>query len=442
MTRMQKERRRNRRSGIRIPVNLSYADATIETSTLNMSACGLRLKRPGRLYIPPGETIDVSFKGTDQPPLAAQITHLGKSHIGLQFDGKRFSGDELRALYDLAPAWQRFMVGSKRRLWRDSRRFAVLAANTLLRSLILKLVNPDFVFAVYGNRRDTDTYWSPKMAKHMPANLILGFIRNQNARGLLVASQTPEQELQANSDKVRTYISQLQLDFPQAKRFALVGRLPTFAKKAGIEIADPLVEGSLGTRYMIRDIAQQMKARAEYSEESSIVVLGGAGRIGNAVCEDLTGLYETVVAFDPRYEKDEEVRTEQGAVLRTSNVARLHDRKLYIGLMSQGDLVLDLFQHMPAGAMIADDTHPCISLHAREKLLEKGITVEKVVLSHSDFVMFPRMPSWNRRDIPGCLVEALVLLRRPDLEGGEFLSFCSQAKEMGFAGRLIKPLAE
>jgi hypothetical protein len=185
-----------------------------------------------------------------------------------------------------------------------------------------------------------------------------------------------------------------------------------------------------------------MRARPENSGETGIVVLGGAGRIGNAVCEDLTGLFETVVAFDPRYEQDEAVTTEQGTVVRTSNLARLHDHKLYIGLMSRGDLVLDLIQHIPNGSVIADDTHPCISLHAREKLAEKDISVEKVILSHADFLMWPRMPSWNRRDIPGCLVEALVLLQRPELEGGNFLSFCTQAQEMGFAGRLIEPLAE
>lgn len=442
MNNSNKERRRHRRSGIRVPVELSYADETIETNTLNMSASGLRLKRPGRFSAQPGEVVDVSFRGASQAPLAAWVAHLGKTHIGIQFDEKRLSGDELRALYDLAPAWQRLLVGSKRRLWQDSRRIGVFLANTLLRSLIIRLVRPQFIFAVYGNRRDTDTYWSPKMGERMPSNLVLGFIRNQKARGLLVASQTLEHELQADSDKVRDYISTLQQDFPKAKRFALVGRLPTFAKKAGIEIADPLVEGSLGTRYMIRGVAQQMQARPQYSQETSIVVLGGAGRIGNAVCEDLTGLYKKVIAYDPRYEADEEIKTDQGTVIRTSNVARLHDQKLYIGLMSHGDVVLDLYQHMPSGSMIADDTHPCISLNAREKLLEREIAVEKVVLSHSEFLMWPRMPSWNHRDIPGCLVEALVLLQHAELEGSDFLSFCQQAEEMGFAGRLIKPLAE
>jgi PilZ domain-containing protein len=442
MNKLEKERRRHRRSGIRVPVAISYSDETIETSTLNMSASGLRLKRPSQLFVQPGEAVELSFQGTSQAPLSALVAHLSRSHIGIQFDGARLTNDELSELYNQAPAWQRLMVRSKRLLWRDSRRLAVLVANTFLRPLIMKLAKPDFVFAVYGNRRDADTYFSPRMAKRMPQSLVLGLIRNQNARGLLVASQTLEHELQADSDKVRSYISDLQREFPDVKRIALVGRLPNFVKKAGIDISDPLVEGSLGTRYMIWDVARQMQARPQYSQQNSIVVLGGAGRIGNAVCEDLTGVYGKVIAYDPRYEQDEEVTTDQGTVLRTSNVARLHDQKLYIGLMSHGDVVLDLFQHMPAGSLIADDTHPCISLHARERLLEREIIVEKVVLSHSEFSMWPRMPSWNRRDIPGCLVEALVLLKRPELEGGEFLSFCQQAEAMGFTGRLIKPLAE
>lgn len=442
MNKIDKERRRHRRSGIRVPVNISYSDETIATSTLNMSASGLRLKRPSQLFVQPGELIDIAFRGTSQAPLSALVAHLDKSYIGLQFDGKRLSNSELGELYDQAPAWQRLLVRTRRTLWRDSRRLAVLAANTFLRPLIMALAKPHFVFAVYGNQRDADTYLSPKMSKWMPSTLVLGFIRNQNSRGLLVASQTFEHELEADSDKVRSYMGELQRDFSDAKRIALVGRLPNFVKKAGIDIADPLVEGSLGTRYMIWDVARQMQARPQYAQQNSIVVLGGAGRIGNAVCDDLTGLYKKVIAYDPRYEKDEEITTDQGTVVRTSNLARLHDQKLYIGLMSHGDQVLDLLQHMPGDSLIADDTHPCISLHARERLLEREITVEKVVLSHSEFLMWPRMPSWNPRDIPGCLVEALVLLQRPGLEGGEFLSFCQQAKEMGFTGRLIKPLAE
>ena len=442
MSSMHGEYRRHMRSGIRIPVDLSYADETVVTNTLNISSSGLRLKRPSRLFIRPGEVIDISFRGKSQMTLPAMVAHMGESHIGLQFYKKRFSDHELKELYDQAPVWQRLWARSKRGLWRDSRRFAVFAANTFLRSLILRLARPHFVFAVYGNERDAETYFSSGMAERMPPNLVLGFIRNQKRRGLLVASQTLEHELQADSAKVRSYISELRRDFPDVKRIALVGRLPNFVKKAGIDISDPLVEGSLGTRYMIWDVARQMQARPQYSQQDSIVVLGGAGRIGNAVCDDLTGLYGKVIAFDPRYEQDEEFTKERGTILRTSNVARLHDQKLYIGLTSHGDVVLDLYQHMPAGALIADDTHPCISLPVRETLQEREIAVEKVVLSHAEFLMWPRLPAWNNRDIPGCLVEALVLLQQPELEGGDFLSFCLQAEKMGFTGRLIRPLDE
>lgn len=38
-----------------------------------------------------------------------------------------------------------------------------------------------------------------------------------------------------------------------------------------------LVEGSLGTRYMIWDVARQMRERPQYCQQNSIVVLGGAG---------------------------------------------------------------------------------------------------------------------------------------------------------------------
>lgn len=442
MSKMHGEYRRHMRSGIRIPVVLSYANETVETDTLNISSSGLRLKRPKRWFIRPGDVLNISFRSKPQMTLPAKVEHLGESHIGLQLYRKRFSEHEIDELYAQAPAWQRFWARNRRRLWQGSRRFAVFAANTFLRSLIIRLARPHFIFAVYGNEKDAATYFTPRLAKRMPPDLVLGFIRNQEARGLLVASQTLEHELQADSDKVRSYIDELREDFPDVQRIALVGRLPNFVKKAGIDISDPLVEGSLGTRYMIWDVARQMQARPQYAQQDSIVVLGGAGRIGNAVCDDLTRLFPRVIAFDSRYGQDEERTVGHGTVLRTSNVAHLQEPNLFIGLTSHGDVVLDFYHHMPSGSLIADDTHPCISLPVRETLQEREIAVEKVVLSHSEFLMWPRLPAWNNRDIPGCLVEALVLLRHPGLEGGDFASFCDEARKMGFTGRLIRPLDE
>ncbi len=442
MIRMHGEYRRHLRSGIRLPVVLKYANHTIETNTLDVSASGLRLKRPEGVYIRPGEATDVDFPDNADMNVAATVAYTGKSHIGLQFYGRRFSEYELRQLYDVAPSWQRLKARSKRALWKNARRFAILSANTYLRAPIHALARPHFLFAVYGNREQAASYFTPRMAQRMPPNLVIGFIRNQNMRGLLVASQFMEDELEADSEKVRLYLDQLQRDYPNVKRIALVGRLPNFVMKAGIEITEPLVEGSLGTRYMIWDVARQMRERPQYCQQTSIVVLGGAGRIGNAVCQDLTGLYDKVIGFDPRYKEDREIATDRGTVLQTSSLSHLQDEKLYIGLTTHGDAVLELLQHITPGALIADDTHPCISLKARERLQEKQIAVEKVVLSHEEFLMWPRMPAWSNRDIPGCLVEALVLLRQPGAGEGEFSAFCQEAEFLGFTGRMISPLDE
>ncbi|MDX1553262.1 MAG: PilZ domain-containing protein [Marinobacter sp.] len=442
MIRMHGEYRRHLRSGIRLPVVLKYANHTIETKTLDVSASGLRLKRPEGVYIRPGEVTDVDFPDKADMNVAATVAYTGKSHIGLEFYRRRFSEYELRELYDVAPSWQRLKARSKRALWKNTRRFAILSANTYLRAPIHALARPHFLFAVYGNREQAASYFTPRMAQRMPSNLVIGYIRNQDMRGLLVASQFMEDELEEDSEKVRLYLDKLQRDYPDVKRIALVGRLPNFVMKAGIDITEPLVEGSLGTRYMIWDVARKMRERPQYCQQTSIVVLGGAGRIGNAVCEDLTGLYDKVIGFDPRYVEDREIVTDGGTILQTSSPAHLQDEKLYIGLTHHGDAVLDLQQHITPGAMIADDTHPCISLTAREQLQARQIAVEKVVLSHEEFLMWPRMPAWSNRDIPGCLVEALVLLRQPDVGKGEFSAFCQEAEFLGFTGRLISPLDE
>lgn len=291
MLKLHGEYRRHLRSGIRLPVILKYASHTIATSTLDVSASGLRLKRPERVYIRPGERIDVDFPNRADLTVTATVTHSGKSHLGVQFYRRRFSDDELRQLYDLAPPWQRLAARSKRALWTNSRRCGVLLANTFLRAPLQALVRPQFLFAVYGNREQAGAYFTPAMARPLPPNLMLGFIRHGDMRGLLIASQFMEDELEQDSAKVRRYLEQLQQNYPGVLRIALVGRLPNFVMKAGLKITGPLVEGSLG----------------------------------NAVCRDLTRLYQRVIGFDPRYVEDREITTDQGRILQTASPTHLKD---------------------------------------------------------------------------------------------------------------------
>jgi len=224
MIRMHGEYRRHLRSGIRVPVVLKYANHTIETTTLDVSASGLRLKRPDGMYIRPGEVTDVDFPDKASMNASATVAYTGKSHIGLQFYRRRFSENELSELYAVAPSWQRVTARSKRALWMNSRRFAGFLANTYLRAPIHALARPHFVFAVYGNKEQAKSYSTPRMAERMPSNVVLGFIRNADMRGLLVASQFREDELEEDSEKVRLYLDQLQRDYPDVQRIALVGR--------------------------------------------------------------------------------------------------------------------------------------------------------------------------------------------------------------------------
>jgi hypothetical protein len=69
---------------------------------------------------------------------------------------------------------------------------------------------------------------------------------------------------------------------------------------------------------------------------------------------------------------------------------------------------------------------------------ERNISVEKTALHHADFAMWPRLPGWNNRAIPGCLVEALVLLELERETAGEFEDFCRTAQRIGFQARLFK----
>jgi hypothetical protein len=442
MLRSYGEYRRYERTGIRIPIAVNSPQE--ETSsriadTTDISEGGLGLRRSSDLTIRPGSTLKLQIEGLGGRTITATVVHVGAEHIGLRLQREKLSTLDIENIISEAPRLEQIKVRMRRALWKTSRRAGVLAINTFLRPAVKGLVRPEFLFAVYGNEKDIGTYYTPAMAKVMPDTLIGGYIRNQNHRGMLVASHFLESELSQDSDKVTSYLNRLRADFPNVRKIALVGRLPNFAMKAGIPIEQPFVDGSMGTRYMIWDVARQMIEMTEYQRENVITVLGGAGRIGNLVCEDLLRVFSRVVAFDPRYDVDEEVRFEKGTVLRTSNRAALAKSKLFICLTHHGDVIKDLGDFMESGSLIADDTHPCISPEVREHLASKGVRTLKIILSHEEFRMWPRMPAWNNRDIPGCLVEALVMLDADAEAAGDFNRFMFVARKIGFRGRIIPP---
>ncbi len=440
MSTLHGEYRRHERTHVRTAVSVDLPLGNLDTKTLDVSHRGIGLKKPNELTLTSGQTVNVVFNRMHGKAVQARIVHVGEHHIGLQLDQSRFSDNDIDGIIQSAPWPQRLLVAMRRAFWRGTRRTGVLALNTVLRQLILRLYRPSFLFAVYGNERDASTYYTPSMLKLMPANLLGGFIRHRNKKGLMVGSKFLENELAEDSDKVRQYMQDLQAEFSSIKKIALVGRLPNFVMKAGLEITPPFVDGSMGTRYMIWDVARQMRELPEYRGETSIVVLGGAGRIGNLVCEDLAREFSAVIAFDPRYDQEEKIYTPSGTILRTGRELRLSDHKLFIGLTHHGDVIQQLQPFLMPGSLIADDTHPCISTAVRATLKAHHIKVVKIVLTHDEFSTWPRLPAWSNRDIPGCLVEALVLLEQDGTRLDELEPFATTAVALGFHGKLTSPV--
>ncbi|CBL46774.1 Hypothetical protein HDN1F_31910 [gamma proteobacterium HdN1] len=434
--------RRYERTNLRLPIGLEIGNQHLDADTMNISQGGIALAKNGVSPLTKGQVIKVNFKSVAGMSTAARVVHVGPEHVGLSLHKGRLTGQDMDSLIDTAPTWQQLNIKVRRSIWTLSRRAAVLSVNTFLRPLLMAWVRPRFLFAAYGSRKDVETYLTPRMAKLLPPIMIGGFIRNGKQRGFMVASKYLESELASSSERVRDYLENLKSDFGNVQRIALVGRLPNFVLKSGIPIENPFVSGAMGTRFMIWDVARQMKALPQYRDEQGIVVLGGAGRIGNPICEDLLSIFKTVIAFDTRYEQEEVLSLRGGTLVKTARVERLGEHKMFIGLTHHGDVIGDWAAYMQEGSMIADDTHPCISMEVREKLAAHGVKTMKIVLGHQEFSMMPRLPSWNNRDIPGCLVEALVLLDHENEVAENFDLFSVAATNAGFKGRLIEPLDE
>lgn len=437
------EFRQHPRKNVNLPVILDVDQMPRETRSLNVSSNGIALFKPHDASIQPGQTVTVRFSQPRTRTVKARVVHVSSAYVGLTLSKSLDSLADIETRHNRS---QYFSLQKKSplllgRKWLNTqaRRAATLLVNTPLQPYIIDWVKPDFLFAAYGTHKEAATYMSPWMKRVLPPTIIGGLIRANGKTGFMVAATDLEDTLYSQGAKMRGYLHDLTERFPHAKRIALVGRLPNFARKAGVQLQPPFVDGSLGTRFMILDAALEMRGQPAHQQATGITVLGGAGRIGDQVCQDLLNEFAEVIAYDPRYLQEEIIETENGRLIRTSSPARLKQHRLFIGLTHHGDAVRELLEHLPAGSLLADDTHPCISLSTRRQLAKRGIETQKIVLTHPRFSLQPRMPAWNAQDIPGCLVEALVLLENGDAAVKDFRAFSATARHAGFSGILVAP---
>jgi hypothetical protein len=329
-------------------------------------------------------------------------------------------------------------ISLKRRLWVFGRMASFLGVN-LLWPLLKNVVKPQVVFAVYGTRGDQKAYFPNWFKKICPPVVVAAYLKDKASHGVMISSVYSEEELASDSKKVIKYISDMRKAFPSAKRFALVGRLPGFSTKAGIDITHPLVDGSFGTRFAMYESAIQIAKKLEdRTQATSIAILGGAGRIGSKLIDNLCKSFQTVIAIDPRYTEDQQELKGGSTVIYTKRREAVRGTRLVLVLTAKGDDIKPMVEYFEPGTVIADDTHPCIKRNTREQLNKQGVELWKTVVTTSDYGMYPRMPNFRSDSIPGCLLEALVLNATGDYVLESTSIFFEEAKKCGYKTLLIR----
>jgi hypothetical protein len=383
-----------------------------------------------------------------------EITYRKENVIGIRFsDSKPSHTETLNHLFESAPinrtlpdpandsfraAEEKHYISFKRRLWVAGRMAAFLGVN-LLWPLLQHVVKPQVVFAVYGTRGDQRAYFPKWFKRICPPVVIAAYIKDKASRGVMISSVYSEEELASDSKKVKKYIGDMRKAFPNVNRFALVGRLPGFSMKAGIDITYPLVDGSLGTRFAMYESAVQIAEKLEdKSRASTIAILGGAGRIGSKLIDDLCKSFQTVIAIDPRYTEEQQELKGGSTVIYTKRYESLKETRLVLVLTAKGEDILPMVEYFEPGTIIADDTHPCIKRATRERLNKQGVDLWKTVVTSSDYGMYPRMPNFRNDNIPGCLLEALVLNAIGDHVLESAPKFFEEAKKCGYKTLLIR----
>ncbi|MFD2231447.1 PilZ domain-containing protein [Alkalimarinus sediminis] len=449
-----KSQRKEERYDVYLPLVLESKGSRIMARSRNLSKGGASIS-----LVDPINTEDIDEQGsitirtrTGNIKTAYEVTYRRENIIGIRFSD--ISRPHIEVLSHsltskpIEPNLQAAnednkrattLLGSlKRRSWILLRITSILTAN-LFWPILKRAVNPEVVFAVYGTRGDQRAYVPDWFRPFFPPIAVAAYIKDRSSKGVMVSSVYSEEELASDSDKVRKYISDLQKEFPNVKRFALVGRLPGFSMKAGIEIVPPLVEGAYGTRFAMYESAMQIASKLnDKAERSSIAILGGAGRIGASLIDDLTESFHTIIAIDPRYTEETTSIINGSKVLYTKRGERLREAKLVLVLTARGNDILPMISHMTPGTVVADDTHPCIKRPARELLSKQGVDLWKTVVTSDDYNMYPRMPNFHNNNIPGCLLEALVLNATGDDALSSPQRFFDEAKKCGYKTLLIR----
>eukprot|EP00928_Gymnodinium_smaydae_P079778 TRINITY_DN63631_c0_g1_i1.p1 TRINITY_DN63631_c0_g1~~TRINITY_DN63631_c0_g1_i1.p1 ORF type:complete len:379 (-),score=63.06 TRINITY_DN63631_c0_g1_i1:150-1214(-) len=302
--------------------------------------------------------------------------------------------------------------------------------------------SPAVVFIVYGSHAMHRSYspkWLEGFAKFIRILPVICVIRTGHHWGIVVGVYDSIEDMEADPKVVVRLHRDLVKRFPKST-IAFAGRLPSLLHRGGVAISPPAVIGSLGTRYAMRRVAIALaEHHGRPAKELTIAILGGGGYLGAQITRDLAACFARVIAFDSRYEEEEE----EGNVLRTSDPASLTAANVSMIFTPKGDDVSHLVPHLTRGCIVGDDTHPCVSAHVRDRFASAGVVLLKVAASsRQPLRILPKLPNFRSDSVPGCLLEALVVNDSGHSVTADFEEFCVRAEALGFGPQLIDTLDE
>ncbi|MBA3422476.1 MAG: hypothetical protein H0U12_11420 [Thermoleophilaceae bacterium] len=304
---------------------------------------------------------------------------------------------------------------------------------------VRQLLRPDYVFVVYpGTEAHKRHYFPPWIERTLRPVFPIGVIRFGPYRGVTVSGLASDETLEGAPERLEAFLSEIHGQFRGAEVIALGGRLPSLAVKSGIGLAPPFTHGDRGTvcamLWATRQLAQRL---GKPTEKVTLAVVGAAGFIGSRLIESLTEEFGQVIAVDPRYAG---ASSEAGNVVCTARAEDVADAEAVMVLSARGSDTAPVARHLAPGTVVADDTHPEIPEKIREAMAGRGATVFKATVADDRVRFVPPIPDFRSGDIPGCLLEALVVVQR----GQEILDCQSEfnraADSLGFGAGLTPHL--
>jgi hypothetical protein len=304
---------------------------------------------------------------------------------------------------------------------------------------VRRLLRPDYVFVVYpGTEAHKRHYFPPWVERTLRSVFPIGVIRFGSYWGLIVSGLASDETLESAPERLEAFLKEVHGQFGGVEAIALGGRLPSLAVRSGVDLGPPFTAGHRGTVCAMLGAIRQLAERlGKPTQEVTLALLGAAGFIGSRLTESLTTRCKRIIAIDPRYA---EASREVGNVFYTARAEDVAEAEAVMVLTARGSDTASIAHHLTPGTVVADDTHPEMPEAIRDAMEGRGATVLKATVADDRIRFVPPLPGFRSDDIPGCLLEALVVVQRGKEILDSQVEFNRAADELGFRARLTPHL--